>query len=93
MNPNRGYYGYGGSVIKQEQVKTDATGKAQITFDTPRGAGQDFEYRIEARVTDSSRREVTGSGTVRVTRQDFYAFLTPQHELCSSRSDRASWST
>jgi len=32
--------------------QTDATGKAVLTFDTPReNYNQDFEYRIEARVT------------------------------------------
>jgi len=51
------YYGGGGQIIKRETLKTDATGKARVSFDTPRGAGQDFEYRVEARVTDSSRRE------------------------------------
>ncbi|HVO31167.1 MAG TPA: alpha-2-macroglobulin family protein [bacterium] len=75
------YYGYGGSVIKQEKIKTDSEGKAQITFDTPRGAGQDFEYRVEARVVDSSRREVHGTGSVKVTRQRFSAFLEPRHYL------------
>jgi hypothetical protein len=54
------YYNNGpGQVIKRETIKTDATGKATLTFDTPReNYNQDFEYRIEARVTDSSRREI-----------------------------------
>ena len=71
----------GESIIKSEQLKTDANGHAQIVFDTPRGTNQEFEYRIEARVTDSSRREVVGSGTVRATRQGFYAYLMPQHSI------------
>ncbi|HET6862032.1 MAG TPA: MG2 domain-containing protein, partial [Pyrinomonadaceae bacterium] len=54
----RGYYG-NGQVIKREAIKTDATGKAVLSFETPReNYNQDFEYRIEARVTDSSRREI-----------------------------------
>ncbi|HEU4387960.1 MAG TPA: MG2 domain-containing protein, partial [Blastocatellia bacterium] len=53
----RNYYYGRGPVIKNETLKTDATGKATLTFDTPRNTGQDFEYLIEARVTDSSRRE------------------------------------
>ena len=65
----RGYYGGQGSVVKRETIKTDATGKAALSFDTPReNYNQDFEYRIEARVTDSSRREIVSSDTVRVTR-------------------------
>jgi uncharacterized protein YfaS (alpha-2-macroglobulin family) len=38
---------------------------------------QDYEYVIEARVTDSSRREESARGTTRVTRQELYAFLSP----------------
>jgi uncharacterized protein YfaS (alpha-2-macroglobulin family) len=72
---NRGYYGGQGSVVKRETIKTDATGKALLTFDTPReNYNQDFEYRIEARVTDSSRREIVSSDTVRVTRQRYYVY-------------------
>ena len=40
-----------------------------------------MEYRIEARVTDQSRREVRGSGTVRVSPKKFFAYLTSQHNL------------
>jgi alpha-2-macroglobulin len=77
----RGRYYGGDQVIKQETIKTDATGKATLTFDTPENGGQDFEYRIEARVTDSSRREITGNGTVRVTRQGYYVNAEPAHCL------------
>src|SRR5436305_1622995 len=51
----RGRYNFGGQgqVIKRETLKTDATGKAMLAFDTPRANyNQDYEYRIEARVTD-----------------------------------------
>jgi uncharacterized protein YfaS (alpha-2-macroglobulin family) len=77
----RNYYG-GGSVIKRETIKTDATGKAKLTFDTPReNYNQDFEYRVEARVTDSSRREITATDTVRVTRQRYYIYPRPQRNI------------
>ena len=69
-----GYYG-GGQVVKRETIKTDSTGKAKLTFETPRqNYNQDFQYRIEARVTDSSRREIVSSDTVRVTRQRYYVY-------------------
>ncbi len=75
------YYG-GDQILKQETIKTDSTGKATLTFDTPdNNANQDFEYRVEARVTDSSRREITGNGTVRVTRQGYYVNAEPSHSL------------
>ena len=75
----RPYYG-NGQIVKRERLKTDATGKAKLSFETPRGQ-QEFEYRIEARVTDSSRREIISSDTVRVTRQRYYAYLTSDHYL------------
>lgn len=68
-------YGGQGSVIKREQIKTDASGKAKLTFDTPReNYNQDYEFRIEARVVDSSRREIVASDRVRVTRQRYYVY-------------------
>jgi uncharacterized protein YfaS (alpha-2-macroglobulin family) len=76
----RRWYG-GGQVVKRETIKTDATGKATLTFETPRGGGQDFEYRVEARVTDSSRREIVGNGSVRVTRQRYHVYAEPGHNL------------
>ncbi len=76
------YWGRGqDQIIKRETLKTDAAGKASLTFDTPRNPGQDFEYHIEARVTDASRREITGTGDVRVTRQRYYVYPDAQHNL------------
>ncbi|HKY46291.1 MAG TPA: MG2 domain-containing protein, partial [Pyrinomonadaceae bacterium] len=77
--PEFHHYGrpdYGsGAVIKRETIKTDATGKAKLTFDTPReNYNQDFEFRIEARVVDSSRREIIAGDSVRVTRQRYYVY-------------------
>lgn len=78
----RYYYGGQGQIVKRETLKTDATGKAVLTFDTPReNYNQDFEYRIEARVTDSSRREITASNNVRVTRQRYYVYPHPAQNL------------
>jgi uncharacterized protein YfaS (alpha-2-macroglobulin family) len=71
----------GGQVIKRETLKTDATGKATLSFETPKGTGQDYEYRIEARVVDSSRREITGNGSVRVTQQRYYVHARAAHNL------------
>ena len=80
----RGLYHYGGQgqTVKRETIKTDATGKATLTFDTPReNYNQDFQYRIEARVTDSSRREIIASDTVRVTRQRYYVYPRPARNI------------
>src|SRR5215213_8266250 len=71
----RNYYGGQGAVVKRETIKTDATGKAKLSFDTPReNYNQDYEFRIEARVVDSSRREIVSSDRVRVTRQRYYVY-------------------
>ena len=77
------YASYGpGQVIKRETIKTDATGKARLIFDTPReNYNQDFEYRIEARVTDSSRREIVAADNVRVTRQRYYVYPRPERNI------------
>jgi uncharacterized protein YfaS (alpha-2-macroglobulin family) len=78
----RGWRGGGsGQILKRETLKTDATGKARLEFESPKDYGQDFEFRIEARVVDASRREIIGSGTVRVTRQRYYVHAKPEHNL------------
>jgi uncharacterized protein YfaS (alpha-2-macroglobulin family) len=86
---NEGRFGRGrmwrgggdGQILKRETLKTDATGKATLEFESPKDYGQDFEFRIEARVVDASRREITGNGTVRVTRQRYYVHAKPEHNL------------
>ncbi|HJP92651.1 MAG TPA: alpha-2-macroglobulin family protein [Pyrinomonadaceae bacterium] len=81
-NQRRNYYGGQGTIIKRETIKTDATGKARLTFDTPReNYNQDFEFRIEARVVDSSRREIIASDRVRVTRRRYYVYPRPEQNI------------
>lgn len=79
-NGTHGYYGEG-QIIKREVLKTDVNGEAILIFDTSRHSNQDFEYRIEARVTDISRREIIGNSTVRVTRQRYYVYPIPEHNI------------
>jgi len=74
------HYG-GGQIIKREQLKTGADGTVTVEFETPANAGSDFQYRIEARVVDASRREIVGETTVRVTRHPYYAHLDPRHRI------------
>ena len=77
----RGRYRGEDQVVKEDKLKTDAAGKATVAFETPANAQQDFEYRIEARVVDASRREIEADGRVRVTRQKYYVYLTPEHNV------------
>ena len=80
--PNRNFWWGGpGELVSQETLQLDESGHANVAFDTPAGDGQDYEFTIEARVTDSSRREVTGSGRVRVTNQGWFAYLDGDHSL------------
>lgn len=81
MLPRRDTYGGQGQIVKRETLKTDAQGRASVFFTTPRGSSQDLEYRIEARVTDASRREIVGSESVRVTRHRYEVHLRPAHSL------------
>lgn len=62
----------GDQILKRETLHTDITGRAVFTLETD-AAGGDVEFRIEARVRDASRREVSGAGEVRVTRQRYFA--------------------
>jgi uncharacterized protein YfaS (alpha-2-macroglobulin family)/tetratricopeptide (TPR) repeat protein len=75
------WWGGPGQVVKQETLRTDGAGRAVLAFETPMGGGQDLEYRIEARVTDASRREITGAASVRVTRQRYYVHPHPRQNL------------
>ena len=80
LSQPQGYDG-GGQVVRREKLKVAPDGTATLVFDTPRYAQQDFEYRVEARVTDASRREVVASETVRVTRQRYYVYPRPAHNI------------
>lgn len=70
-----------GRVIKRETLILDADGRARLVIPTPRFAPNDLEYRIEARVTDASRREVVGQAVLRVGRQRFAVEAQPEHRL------------
>lgn len=69
---------YGGNIIKRETLTTDGNGRAIVRIDTQPDQA-DMSYRIEARVVDSSRREVRGEGNVRVTRQRYSVMARPEH--------------
>ena len=67
------------TIVKRATLTTDAAGRATLSFDTPAAGANDFEYRIEARVTDASRREITADRTIRVTRAPYFAEARPKH--------------
>ena len=58
-----GYYGYGNDMVKEGEGRLDANGQLVVAFDVPpldEKQPFDFTYRLEAQVTDSSRREMEG---------------------------------
>lgn len=48
--------------------QTDANGQLAIAIETDKEATLDYTYRIDASVTDASRRSISGSASVEVTR-------------------------
>jgi alpha-2-macroglobulin len=80
-NEQQGYgYGYRGQQITTETLRTDAQGRAKLRVPTGRDGG-DVELTIEARVTDASRREVIGNGSVRVMKNRYSVIAQPLHYI------------
>ncbi|MGH9768578.1 MAG: MG2 domain-containing protein, partial [Blastocatellia bacterium] len=76
-----GYYGYGDDMVKEGEGRLDANGRLEITFDVPpmeEKQPYDFTYRLEAKVTDSSRREMEGKASFVATRGKVVVFASPE---------------
>ena len=75
-------YSYGhGQLMEQKTIKTDENGKASFTIETPKDSDYDLKYHIEVRVTDQSRREITGSADIKVTKNAYFAYLEAQESI------------
>jgi hypothetical protein len=74
-------FGGGYEIMKRAVLSTDADGRTTLSFDTPRSSQMDYDYFIEARVTDAARREIVGVGSVRATRQPYYVYPRARHNL------------
>ena len=74
-----------GKIIKEGEVTTDEKGFAELSFKTDELEPIDDNnwwarysnplYTIEAEVTDASRRTIEAQGEVKVSRQQYFAFL------------------
>ncbi|HEU4767265.1 MAG TPA: MG2 domain-containing protein, partial [Pyrinomonadaceae bacterium] len=65
------YGNYYGDMVSQGEGKLDATGRLAVEFDVPQSSPDDvwdFQYQIEAQVTDASRRTINASSSVVATR-------------------------
>ena len=69
-----------GQIVKRTTTRTDADGRARVSFTASRSGG-DQRYRIEARVTDASRREIRGEGEIRVTGKRYEVHATARHSI------------
>ena len=70
------YGNYYGDMVSQGEGKLDASGQMQIDFPVPQNSKDDmwdFEYRLEAQVTDASRRTMNASSSLVATRGNVIA--------------------
>lgn len=70
-----------GEVALEKDLTTDAEGKATLTLETAAFGMQDVEFTVEARMTDSSRREIIGNGNIRVTRFGYQVHARAKHSI------------
>src|SRR5262249_2007051 len=75
------YYGYGSDMVKEGEGRLDSKGRLEVTFDVPPlDAKQpfDFNYRLEAQVSDPSRRVEEGKANFIGTRGNVVVFARPE---------------
>ncbi len=92
---DEGYEDYGGygESVKEEEVRTDENGVAEISFPAewpmPKeedGWDSDQEFSVQAYVTDASRREADGNASVIATRGLFAIDCTPDRYVAEPGS-------
>ena len=74
------YGNYYGDMLSQGEGKLDASGRLQVEIDVPQNSPDDiwdFEYRLEAQVTDASRRTINASSSLIATRGSVMARALP----------------
>ncbi|MBN1900598.1 hypothetical protein JW926_04645 [Candidatus Sumerlaeota bacterium] len=87
------WWGYGGGwgnpvreLVKEDEIRIGEDGAAKVEIETADALRDhpdlDHKYVIEAEARDASRRVITGEGSVKVTRQAFYAFIQADRGYC-----------
>ncbi len=63
-------YGYGNDMVLEGEGRLDAAGRLTVPFEVPMSENEvwDYTYRLEAQVTDASRREISGQASFVGTR-------------------------
>lgn len=76
----RGYYGwYGQFATHTLPFKTGSDGTAEVEAPGYDSGGQPLEYAVQVLVTDSSRREIQGNGSIKLSPQAFFVDLKTDH--------------
>ena len=76
IEEEEGGYGYGNDMVKEGEGRLDAQGRLVVPFDVPQPDPKepfDYVYRLEATVTDSSRRQIEGKASFVGTRGSIVA--------------------
>ncbi|MCA8935618.1 MAG: hypothetical protein KDB68_05380 [Planctomycetes bacterium] len=78
--PDQQFYRNSGSeLIVEGKGKLNEQGELVIEWDTSKALKEwgeyDHQFRVEAEVTDSSRRTISGQGSVKALRRAFFAFV------------------
>ncbi|MGE0101768.1 MAG: alpha-2-macroglobulin [Blastocatellales bacterium] len=74
-------YGYGNDMVKEGEGQLGSDGKLTVEFTVPPTDEKDqwdYSYRLEAQVTDSSRRSIDGKASFVGTRGSVVAFSRPE---------------
>ncbi len=72
-----------GDEVAQGEGQLDRDGKLTIHFETTQSENRfDYTYRVEARVTDQGKREITGKGWVVATYGSFVVNVRPERYVC-----------
>ena len=66
------YSRHGSEFVERGTGELNEDGSFTFRVKTPKDLEQDYTYTLVANVTDASRRTISGSGSVRVTRGEFY---------------------
>ncbi|HEX8144554.1 MAG TPA: MG2 domain-containing protein [Pyrinomonadaceae bacterium] len=75
------YYGAGGDIVDEGEGKLDGKGRMVVDFEVPEPDEEDewdYTYRLEAQVTDASRRQMQASAGFTGTRGRAIAFAQPE---------------
>ncbi|HEU5131791.1 MAG TPA: MG2 domain-containing protein, partial [Pyrinomonadaceae bacterium] len=78
------YGNYYSDFMNQGDGKLDASGHYEIEFEVPASQANDvtdYQYRLEAQITDSSRRTIDGSATLIATRGSVIASAVPERYI------------